>query len=124
VVVDPAKVQGVVDWSVPKSVKGVRGFIGLTGYYRKFIQDCGKVAKPLTDLTKKDVFKWIAEAQITFEELKRKVTSALLLALPNFTKEFVVECDASGLGIEAILMQNKLPIAFFSKALGTRNQSK
>ncbi|GAU25313.1 hypothetical protein TSUD_375770, partial [Trifolium subterraneum] len=124
VAVDPNKVKSVMQWPTPMNVKGVKGFLGLTGYYRKFIRDYGKIAKPLTDLTKKDSFKWGVEAQGAFDELKRKLTSAPVLALPDFSKNFVIECDASGSGIGAILMQDKKPIAYFSKALGVRNLTK
>lgn len=124
VAVDPNKVKSVIQWPVPKNVKGVRGFLGLTGYYIKFIRDYGKVARPLTELTKKDNFKWGVESQQAFEELKRRLTTAPVLALPDFTKQFVIESDASGGGIGAILMQDKRPIAYFSKALGRRNLTK
>ncbi|GAU31427.1 hypothetical protein TSUD_221980 [Trifolium subterraneum] len=96
VAVDPGKISSVVQWPTPKNVKGVRGFLGLTRYYRKFIKDYGKIAKPLTDLTKKDNFKWGVESQPAFEELKKQLSSAPILSLPNFDKEFVIECDASG----------------------------
>lgn len=124
VAMDPSKVASVLQWPVPKTVKGVRGFLGLTGYYRKFIKDYGKVAKPLTDLTKKDAFKWNAAAQEAFELLKQKMTTAPVLALPDFNKEFIIESDASGLGLGAILIQAGRPIAYFSKALGDRNLTK
>ncbi|MCI07009.1 Ty-3/Gypsy retrotransposon polyprotein, partial [Trifolium medium] len=124
VAVDPNKVISVLQWPQPKNVKGVRGFLGLTGYYRKFIRDYGKIAKPLTELTKKDNFKWNEQAQLAFEVLKAKLTSAPVLALPDFSKSFVIECDASGTGLGAILMQDKRPVAYFSKALGVRNLTK
>ena len=82
------------------------------------------MARPLIELTKKDNFKWGVESQQAFEELKRRLTTAPVLALPDFTKQFVIESDASGGGIGAILMQDKRPIAYFSKALGRRNLTK
>ncbi|PNY17867.1 hypothetical protein L195_g014621, partial [Trifolium pratense] len=124
VAVDPSKIVSVTNWPIPKNVKGVRGFLGLTGYYRKFIKDYGKIAKPLTELTKKDAFVWNEKALHAFETLKKCLTTAPVLALPNFGKEFVIESDASGSGIGAILMQDKKPIAYFSKALGVRNLAK
>lgn len=124
VAVDPSKVISVLQWPQPRNVKGVRGFLGLTGYYRKFIKDYGKVAKPLTELTKKDGFKWDEKTQAAFDTLKQKLTTAPVLALPDFSTNFVIECDASGTGLGAILMQQKRPVAYFSKALGVRNLAK
>ncbi|GAU42077.1 hypothetical protein TSUD_326550 [Trifolium subterraneum] len=124
VAVDPSKVISVTNWPVPRNVKGVRGFLGLTGYYRKFIKDYDKIVRPLTELTKKDGFVWNENAQRAFDSLKKSLTTAPVLTLPDFNKDFVIECDASGEGIGAILMQDKKPVAYFSKALGVRNLTK
>ncbi|PNX97560.1 retrotransposon-related protein, partial [Trifolium pratense] len=122
--VDPSKVDSVLQWPVPKNVKGVRGFLGLTGYYRKFIANYGNIAKPLTELTKKDGFQWNTAAEEAFQRLKLAVTSAPVLALPNFNLPFEIECDASGKGVGAVLMQLKHPIAYFSKAFASSKLSK
>ena len=123
VAMDPNKIKSVHQWSVPKHVKGVRGFLGVTGYYRKFIKDKGKIAQPLTVLTKEG-FQWGPQAQETFEILKEKIIMALVLALPDFNLEFVIESDASGQGLGAILTQQGKPVAYFSKALSERNLAK
>ena len=96
----------------------------MTGYYRKFIQRYGCIAKPLTALTKKDNCQWNQETQQAFEQLKQALVTALVLYLPDFTQPFTVECDASSRGIRAVLMQNLHPIAYFSKALSDRNLAK
>ncbi|XP_045803285.1 uncharacterized protein LOC123896906 [Trifolium pratense] len=122
--VDPEKVKCILAWPEPKNVKGVRGFLGLTGYYRKFIKDYGKLAKPRTELTKKDNFAWGVEANNAFQHLKKVMTSPPALILPNFNISFEVECDAAGRGIGAVLMQQRQPVAFFSKALSDGNLTK
>jgi hypothetical protein len=98
--------------------------LGLIGYYRKFIKHYGLLSKPLSDLLKKNVqFQWTAEANTAFEQLKAQLIQALVLAVPDFSQQFVIETDASDLGIGAVLMQNHHPVAYLSKALGPRNQA-
>ncbi|XP_073035244.1 uncharacterized protein [Primulina eburnea] len=122
--VDPNKVECVKQWPQPQNIKRLRGFLGLTGYYRKFIKDYGKIARPLTKQLKKNNFGWNDKAQKAFETLKQAVVTAPVLRMPDFSQEFIVECDASGMGIGAVLAQEGKPIAFYSKALAERALSK
>ncbi|XP_035544148.1 uncharacterized mitochondrial protein AtMg00860-like [Juglans regia] len=103
---DPSKIQTILDWPFPKTSKALRGFLGLTGYYRKFIRHYGLLAAPLTQLLTKNGFVWTQEAELAFKKLKEAVTRPPVLALPDISKPFTVECDASGKGIEAVLMQS------------------
>ncbi|PNX96484.1 Ty3/gypsy retrotransposon protein [Trifolium pratense] len=121
---DKTKIQAVVDWPPPKNIKQLRGFLGLTGYYRRFIQSYAKIASPLTDLLKKEAYTWTSQEESAFQKLKHAITTAPVLALPDFTKPFVLETDASGIGIGAVLHQEGHPIAYFSKKLVPRNQRK
>jgi hypothetical protein len=117
---DPGKIQAMVDWPFPTNIKALRGYLGLTGYYRRFIKGYGSIAAPLTTMLKKNAFTWDDVAKEAFQNLKSVVIEAPVLALPNFAQPFVIECDASGLGIGAVLMQNGKPIAYLSKALKGR----
>ncbi|KAL4377359.1 hypothetical protein GQ457_02G020790 [Hibiscus cannabinus] len=121
--VDPAKVAAIQSWPTPSNIKGVRGFLGIAGYYRRFIQGFASLAAPLSDLLKKgEPFVWTAAAQSAMQELKDRLCSAPILRLPDFTKEFVVETDASGVGIGAVLQQEGRPLAYFSQKLSPRMQ--
>lgn len=94
----------MLTWPVPATVKALRGFIGLTGSYRKFVKGYGSIAKPLTRLLQKMVFRGMKEATRPFEELKRAMTETPVPALPDFEKEFIVEADTSNTGIGAVLI--------------------
>jgi len=120
---DPAKVQAILDWPTPRSARAVRGFLGLAGYYRKFVHNYGTVAAPLTALLKKDGFSWDEATTAAFTALKAAVTSAPVLAMPDFAKDFIVECDASSHGFGAVLVQDGHPVAFFSRPVAPRHRS-
>ena len=122
VATDPQKIQAMVDWPIPKNLKQLRGFLGLTGYYRRFIKGYAVISSPLTALLKKNAFGWDGIAQIAFERLKNAMVNALVLKLPDFNEVFIVETDASGVGIGAVLQQQGHPIAFLSKTLAPKHQ--
>jgi hypothetical protein len=118
---DPAKISAVADWVAPASVKQLRSFLGLTGYYRRFIKNYGLICRPLYDLLKKVPFLWTETQEAAFCTLKQALISAPVLALPNFSQPFVLETNASGSGLGAVLMQDGKALAYFSVALGPKN---
>ncbi|GJY36212.1 transposon ty3-G gag-pol polyprotein [Tanacetum coccineum] len=117
VAVESDKIQTVLSWPTPTNAKGVRGFLGLAGYYRKFIKGFGGIAAPLHRLVGKAPFQWDESANQAFEDLKKALTTAPTLGLPNWSLPFTLECDASGVGIGAVLTQNGRPLAYFSAPL-------
>ena len=99
-------------------VKEVRSFLGLVGYYRRFIENFSKIAKPLTSLLEKNVdFIWTDERQMAFDELKKRLTTAPVLTLPDQSKRFIVYCDGSKDGLGCVLMQEGRVIAYASRQL-------
>ena len=114
--VDPSKIQSVWKWPIPKTLKALRGFLGLAGYYRKFIRGYNTITTFLSALTKNS-FVWSDEAKQAFKALKEVLTSPPVLALPDFNSPFTIECDASDFRTGAVLLQKDHPIAFISQEL-------
>nr|GEY43475.1 putative reverse transcriptase domain-containing protein [Tanacetum cinerariifolium] len=113
--VDPAKIESVKDWASPKSTTKIRQFLGLAGYYRRFIEGFLKIAKPMTKLTQKKVkFEWGDKQEGAFQLLKQKLCSAPILALPEGSKDFIVYCDALNKGLGDVLMQREKVISYAS----------
>ncbi|MCI17029.1 RNA-directed DNA polymerase (Reverse transcriptase), partial [Trifolium medium] len=100
IAVDPTKVNAVLQWSTPESISEIRSFLGLVGYYRRFIEGFSKLAMPLTQLTRKNQpFVWNKDCEESFQELKRRLTTAPVLILPDAKEPFEVYCDASKMGL-------------------------
>ncbi|KAL5548886.1 hypothetical protein UlMin_004117 [Ulmus minor] len=116
--VDPAKIDTVSKWPVPTNVTEIRSFLGLAGYYRRFVEGFSTLAAPLTALTKKDQrYEWTDKCERSFQELKKRLTSAPILVLPTDVTDFIVYCDASRIGLGAVFMQNGRVIAYASRQL-------
>ena len=120
VAMDADKVAAVASWPTPRSARALRGFLGLAGYYRKFIRDFGIIAAPLTRLLRRDAFAW-DDADAAFQALQGALTTGPVLQMPDFSKDFVVDSDASGAGFGAVLHQGAGPLAFFSRPFAARH---
>lgn len=126
---DPDKISAIINWPEPKNIKQVRGFLGICGWYRRFIKNFSTETFPITEVVStKRKFKWTPEAQQAFERIKSLLTSAPVLNNPDFSKKFYLHCDASDFGIGAVLVQldgegNEKPIAFMSKKLNTSQRN-
>jgi hypothetical protein len=122
--VDPSKVQEVLDWKPPTLVHQIRSFLGLASYYRRFILDFSKIAKPMTERLKKGVkFSWAQKCEDVFHTLRAHLTTTPVLAQPDVSKPFDIYCDASRIGLGCVLMQDNRVIAYASRALKTHEQN-
>jgi hypothetical protein len=118
ILVDPSKVQDVLSWKAPTSVSDIQSFLGLAGYYQRFIEGFSKISKPMMELLEKDKqFKWTPVYESSFQELKKHLTTALVLVMPNMEKPFSIYCDVSGEGLGCVLMQDGRVVAYASRQL-------
>ncbi|CAA0839620.1 Uncharacterized mitochondrial protein AtMg00860, partial [Striga hermonthica] len=122
--VDPSKVSAVQNWSTPRSPSEVRSFLGLAGYYRRFIEGFSKIALPLSQLTRKSVkFEWTDRCEASFQELNRRLTSAQVLTIPDPSRSFTIFSDASRQGLGCVLMQDGQVVAYASRQLKPHEQN-
>ena len=122
--VDPEKVEAVMSWERPKSVFEIRSFLGLVGYYMRFIEDFSRIAAPMTRLTRKEVnFDWDDRCEEAFQELKRRLTSALILIVLDRGQGYTIYCDASRAGLGCVLMQSGRVVAYGSRQLKNHEQT-
>jgi hypothetical protein len=122
--VDPEKVQEVMDWKPPTTLRQIRSFLGLAGYYRRLILNFSRISKPMTELLKKGVkYDWSQKCEDALHTLRQHLTTAPVLAQPDNTKPFEVYCDASGTRLGCVLMQDNRVIAYASRALRPHEQN-
>jgi hypothetical protein len=113
--VDPSKIQDVLSWNMPMNVSDIQSFLGLAGYYRRFIEGFLKITNPMTELLKKDKkFKWMPACEASFQELKNRLTTAPVLVMSDMEKLFSIYYDASGQGLRCVLMQDGHMVAYAS----------
>src|SRR3954467_7967026 len=118
IAVTPERIQDVLDWTPPKTVKQVRSFLGLASYCRRFVENFSKIARPLPNLLHKGVkFEWTDKCHESFQALEDKLTSPPVIAPPDTLKDFVIYCDTSRQGFGCVLMQERKVIAYGSRKL-------
>jgi hypothetical protein len=116
--VDPSKIQDVLSWNAPMSVDDIQSFLGLAGYYQRFIEGFSKVSKPMTELLEKGkMFKWKPTCEASVHELKKRLTTTPILVMPDMEKPFSIYCDTSGQGLGCVLMQDGHVVAYASHQL-------
>ncbi|KAK1606018.1 hypothetical protein QYE76_029691 [Lolium multiflorum] len=124
IAVDPSKIKTVAEWKAPTTQTEVRAFLGLAGYYRRFVEGFSSIARPMTQLLKKDKkFEWTNKCEESFQQLKSRLTSAPILIMPDITKPFDVYCDASKIGLGCVLMQEGKVISYLSRQLKQHEQN-
>ena len=122
--VDPEKVEAVMSWERPKSVFDIRSFLGLDGYYMRFIEDFSRLVEPMTRLTRKEVkFDWDDRCEEAFQELKRRLTSTPIPIVPGRGEGYTVYCDASRARLGCVLMQSGRVVAYGSRQLKNHEQN-
>ena len=122
--IDPKKIEAIVNWEKPKAISEIRSFLGLVGYYRRFIEGFSKISRPLTNLTRKAVkFEWTNTYEHNFKELKQRLVTAPVLTLPSGSGSFMIYSDASKKGLGCVLMQQGKVIAYASRQLKSYEQN-
>jgi hypothetical protein len=116
--IDPSKVKDVLSWNTKKNVLDIRSFLGLAGYYRRFIEEFSKISKPMAELLEKGkAFEWMPRREASYQELKKILTTAPVLTMPDMEKPFLIYCDACGQGLGCVLMQDGHAVAYASRQL-------
>jgi hypothetical protein len=116
--VDPSKVKDILSWKAPQNDSDIQSFLGLAGYYRRFIEGFSKIAKPMTELLeKRKTFEWTPRHETSFQELKKRLTTTSVLTMPDMEKPFLIYCDASGKGLGCVLMQDSHVVVYASRQL-------